>query len=234
MTETLQVWILDDEPIVADAQRALLRAAFPGVRVQVFARVDEVLSALSDDRSPHLLVADLRMVGTEGEMGGAQAVRAARERHPDLPIVVHTAWPREATALMGDVVGVTVLAKGDPDTFLQHVRSLMAVRGFTNTRLLTAGVDGRYVADLPPLLSRGWQIGGLAAAAGVWAATLLPVTSGMSRQEDGIAILFCILGGAIIGTSRVMQPAWARALATFFGCLIIMAASILVPLLRFS
>lgn len=65
--------------------------------MQVESDAAAALSALAD-RSFHLMVSDIVMAG---EMDGVALAREARQRHPDLPIVLVTGYSTTSTANIG-------------------------------------------------------------------------------------------------------------------------------------
>ncbi len=78
------IWLIDDDPsMLWVLERALGQAAF---EVESFGNGDEALGALAQ-RTPAVLVTDVRMPGTDGL---SVAERTRRER-PDIPVIVMTA-----------------------------------------------------------------------------------------------------------------------------------------------
>ncbi len=79
------VWIVDDdESIRWVLEKALSRENVP---LKTFSSADEVLKALETDQ-PQVLVSDIRMPGTSG----LKLLEVAKERFPDLPIIIMTAF----------------------------------------------------------------------------------------------------------------------------------------------
>ncbi len=79
------VWIADDDDSIRWVlEKALSRESIP---LRMFSCADEVLLALEDD-VPQVLVSDIRMPG----MSGLHLLEKARERFPQLPIIIMTAY----------------------------------------------------------------------------------------------------------------------------------------------
>lgn len=79
------VWIVDDdESIRWVLEKALSRENMP---LRTFSSADEVLEAFEIDQ-PQVLVSDIRMPGTSG----LKLLEVTKERFPDLPIIIMTAF----------------------------------------------------------------------------------------------------------------------------------------------
>ena len=106
------VVIVDDEPFVSRViERTLVEA---GYEVQTAANAVEAL-ALLHGPCPDLLIVDHRLPGPTGE----DIIRAARTRHPDLPILRITGGPVEPTF---DATVQTLPKPFDAETLLAAVR----------------------------------------------------------------------------------------------------------------
>lgn len=81
--------VVDDDQGIRAALRSLLRSV--GYRVRVFADAPTFLADAAEHR-PDCLVTDIQMPG----MGGLELQRAVRQRYPDLPVIVVTAFPEDA------------------------------------------------------------------------------------------------------------------------------------------
>ena len=100
MTETWDVLVVDDEPVVRDGIRLLLRAA--GLRV---ATVGDAGSALAHPAAAgcRLLLCDLMLPDLSG-IELAEKVRVAR---PDLPIVIITGYGTPENAARAVEAGIS-------------------------------------------------------------------------------------------------------------------------------
>lgn len=85
-----RVWIVDDDRSLRLVLVDTLRDA--GIDVTAFEGVVAVVEAMRDD-APDLLVTDVRM--TDGD--GLSMIAQLRERHPDLPVIVMSAFTDVAT-----------------------------------------------------------------------------------------------------------------------------------------
>lgn len=84
MTQTMEIWVVDDdESIRWVMQKSLIRA---GMNVQVFEGAAELFDALLEDQ-PDVLVSDIRMPG----VNGLELMERVRRDHPDLPVIIMTA-----------------------------------------------------------------------------------------------------------------------------------------------
>jgi two-component system nitrogen regulation response regulator GlnG len=79
------IWIVDDDQSIRWVlEKALARENFP---TRSFANVREALAAMERE-SPQVLVSDIRMPGASG----LELLQAVRERLPDLPVIIMTAY----------------------------------------------------------------------------------------------------------------------------------------------
>jgi two-component system response regulator DevR len=76
--------VLDPHPLYHEGLRALLTPL--GITVVGACRSPATALTLLDERQPDVFVAEID--GPEGPAEGVECVRRARERHPDLPIVI--------------------------------------------------------------------------------------------------------------------------------------------------
>jgi CheY-like chemotaxis protein len=92
---SVSILVVDDEPDVPDLFRQRFRReARQGTYVLHFAASgEEALDRLAHDIEPHLIVilSDINMPG----MDGLELLRAVKERHPDLPVMMVTAYGDE-------------------------------------------------------------------------------------------------------------------------------------------
>jgi len=83
---TNTVWIVDDDRSIRWVlEKALARAH---IRSASFASADEALQKLAAGEAPRVLVSDIRMPGASG----LDLLREAKQRHPDLPVIIMTAY----------------------------------------------------------------------------------------------------------------------------------------------
>ncbi|HSQ02544.1 MAG TPA: sigma 54-interacting transcriptional regulator, partial [Burkholderiales bacterium] len=79
------VWIIDDDRSIRWVfEKALTRES---IAFKAFASAQEALAALDTD-APQVLVTDIRMPGESG----LQLLQKAKERYPDLPVIIMTAY----------------------------------------------------------------------------------------------------------------------------------------------
>ncbi len=79
------IWIVDDDRSIRWVlEKALARASLPCVS---FANASDALATL-DRETPQVLVSDIRMPG----ISGLELLRAMKTRHPDVPVIVMTAY----------------------------------------------------------------------------------------------------------------------------------------------
>src|SRR5437763_6175671 len=79
------VWIVDDDRSIRWVlEKALARE---GIAYKTFASAYEVMQALAVNR-PQVLVSDIRMPGESG----LALLSKAKERYPDMPVIIMTAY----------------------------------------------------------------------------------------------------------------------------------------------
>jgi len=80
------VWIIDDDRSIRWVlEKALGRE---GIECASFGTADEALAALAAGKLPRVLVSDIRMPGTSG----LDLLRRVKQEHPDLPVIIMTAY----------------------------------------------------------------------------------------------------------------------------------------------
>jgi len=80
------VWIIDDDRSIRWVlEKALGREGIPA---KSFGSADEALSALGSGQKPQVLISDIRMPGSSG----LDLLRAVKANHPDLPVIIMTAY----------------------------------------------------------------------------------------------------------------------------------------------
>lgn len=79
------IWVVDDDRSIRWVlEKALARAGLP---CESFACASDALNAL-ETRAPQVLVSDIRMPG----VSGLELLREVKARHPDVPVIVMTAY----------------------------------------------------------------------------------------------------------------------------------------------
>ena len=80
------VWIIDDDRSIRWVlENALIRESIPA---KCFSSADEALAALDSGQQPQVLISDIRMPGSSG----LDLLRHVKTRHPDLPVIIMTAY----------------------------------------------------------------------------------------------------------------------------------------------
>ncbi len=80
------VWVIDDDRSIRWVfEKALAREGIP---FKTFAQANEAIEALTVAGAPQVLVSDIRMPGTSG----LELLQNLKQRYPDLPIIVMTAY----------------------------------------------------------------------------------------------------------------------------------------------
>ena len=111
------IWVVDDDQSIRWVlERALQREGFA---VRTFEKADDCLSALESDQ-PRVLLSDIRMPGTDG----LTMMNRVKERYPNLPVVIMTAYSDLESAVSSFQGGAfEYLAKPfDLDNAVQLVR----------------------------------------------------------------------------------------------------------------
>lgn len=80
------VWIIDDDRSIRWVlEKALGR---DNIAVRSFSSADEALAALASGLPPQVLISDIRMPGASG----LDLLRQVKAQHPELPVIIMTAW----------------------------------------------------------------------------------------------------------------------------------------------
>jgi len=110
MSETIQILIVDDHPIVRDGLVAILNTQ-PDFEVLGEAASGEEALTLFQRQTPDVILLDLEMPG----MDGVQVIRQLREIQPDVKVVVFTAFDTDERILSALQAGAKgYLLKGAP------------------------------------------------------------------------------------------------------------------------
>ena len=84
MTETNQVWVIDDDRSIRWVlEKALTKA---GMQVTCFSNANGVIEALERGQ-PEAIISDVRMPG----MDGFTLLEKIKQKHPDVPVIIMTA-----------------------------------------------------------------------------------------------------------------------------------------------
>ncbi|HSJ24765.1 MAG TPA: ATP-binding protein [Longimicrobiales bacterium] len=110
----------DDDAVRSFARRALERAGF---RVRVSASGDEALDVLAGDHDIRLVVSDVIMPG----MSGAALGREIADRHPGMPILYTSGYPKDEMTWRGSIpADVAFISKPySLDELARHVADLV-------------------------------------------------------------------------------------------------------------
>src|SRR5690606_2100081 len=137
------IWVVDDDRSIRWVlEKALARAGLP---CESFACASDALTAL-ETRTPQVLVSDIRMPG----ISGLELLREVKTRHPDVPVIVMTAYSDLDSAVASFQGGAfDYLAKPfDVDDALALIRRAM---GSPETDLSSAlSASESQVAGAPP------------------------------------------------------------------------------------
>ncbi len=95
------VLIVDDDEVI----RSLLRLTLPDEGYDLVEAQDgDQALQISDARRPALVLLDWRMP----RLSGADVLRALKERHPDVPVIVLTAEPEAKVRTQAETLGADV------------------------------------------------------------------------------------------------------------------------------
>jgi DNA-binding NarL/FixJ family response regulator len=110
-SDTVRVLVVDDDPNIAEALRALFESEPDFEVVAVVTDAGEVISSV-ERLSPTVVVLDIRMPGTDG----VQMARQLRVRAPETGIVAFSAFGDAGSVARMKQVGVAeYLVKGAPN-----------------------------------------------------------------------------------------------------------------------
>src|SRR5258707_15658560 len=128
------VWVIDDDRSIRWVfEKALAREGIP---FKTFAQATEAMEALDAAGAPQVLVSDIRMPGASG----LELLQTLRQRFPDLPVIIMTAYSDLESAVAAfqggafeylpkpfDVDQAVELVRRAMDESLRHVEAPPAV-----------------------------------------------------------------------------------------------------------
>ncbi|MBW2208617.1 MAG: response regulator, partial [Deltaproteobacteria bacterium] len=114
-----RILIVDDELVVRDSLKEWLEDE--GFRVDMVESGTEALERLAEE-SFHLMLLDIKMPG----MDGVEVLKRAREIHPELPVVMMTAYATVETAVEAMKIGAMdyLMKPFDPDSLVPLIVQL--------------------------------------------------------------------------------------------------------------
>ncbi|MEO5961983.1 MAG: sigma 54-interacting transcriptional regulator, partial [Thermomonas sp.] len=163
MADSVRIWVVDDDRSVRFVLAQALRDA--GYAVLAFDGAAKALQALEDEAQPDLVFTDVRMPG----MGGLDFLDVLKARHPQLPVIVMSAYT-DVTSTAGAFRGGAheFLSKPfDLDDAVALAQRALPGREAGNTAAIgqTADVgDARLVGEAPAMRALFRAIGRLAQA----------------------------------------------------------------------
>jgi len=117
MEKDISIIILDDEPIVCNQLANSLRKE--GYATEVFTNSQDTLDCLAKKRFD-ILITDLKMKGLKG----IDVIRFAKDKQPDIQVIVITGYATTATA--NEVLAAGALHFVPKPFKLQHIKDLIA------------------------------------------------------------------------------------------------------------
>jgi DNA-binding response OmpR family regulator len=149
MSQLSRILVVDDEGSIRQTLSAMLSRA--GYDVTSAGDGEEAV-ALLEQQAFDLLLVDLKMPG----MGGMQVVAAARQRQPDIAVIVLTGHGSLDTAIEGIHQGIFdyLLKTSEPSSVMERVKAALAAREKALRQRTLLDVVGTAVQEL-----RGSQSG---------------------------------------------------------------------------
>jgi DNA-binding NarL/FixJ family response regulator len=132
-TREITCLIVDDHEVVREGLRLSLSRA-SNIRVVGEAPDGETAVALAERRRPDVVVMDIRMPG----MDGLDATRLLRERAPDVPVILFTAYSDRPLLSRGIESGAKgyVLKEASHDTLLKAIEKVASGETFVDPALM--------------------------------------------------------------------------------------------------
>ena len=161
--DDMKALVIDDHPLMREAIRNVLGQLQPDAAIVMAADCEQGLDA-AEGMEADLVVLDLGLPG----LSGVRAIRAWRERHPGVPVVVLSATTDRQTVLAAIGAGAAgfIPKSSSNDVMLNAVRLVLA--------------GGRYLP--PEVLSHGSDVDHPRARAG-HATTMSIETLGLSARQ---------------------------------------------------
>lgn len=119
----IQVAVVEDEPVFADALAKAIREA-PGMQLHSIARSRREAGAMLNLPAAHVLVVDLGLP----DGSGVEVIRAAQGAWPDCTVMVSTAFGDEAHVLQSLEAGATgyLVKDSSPHNIVEEIRTAHA------------------------------------------------------------------------------------------------------------
>jgi DNA-binding NarL/FixJ family response regulator len=136
----VRVFIVDDHPVFRDGLRRCLEAGKETKVVAVAGSGDELWRAIRAHGRPHVVLMDVEMPGE----GGIELTKALHEKHPDVRVVMLTAFSdseRVFAALKAGAVGY-LLKNVSPDEIRRSV-----ARAAVGEPMLSGEIAGRVLRE---------------------------------------------------------------------------------------
>jgi DNA-binding NarL/FixJ family response regulator len=136
----VRVFIVDDHPVFRDGLRRCLEAGKETKVVAVAGGADELWRAIRAHGRPHVVLMDVEMPGE----GGIELTKALHEKHPDVRVVMLTAFSdseRVFAALKAGAVGY-LLKNVSPDEIRRTVERVAA-----GEPMLSGEIAGRVLRE---------------------------------------------------------------------------------------
>ena len=132
-THEITCLIVDDHEVVREGLRLSLSRA-PHIRVVGEAADGETAIALAERRRPNVVVMDIRMPGIDG----LEATRQLRDRAPDVPVILFTAYSDRPLLSRGLDSGAKgyVLKEASHDTLLRAIETVASGQTFVDPALM--------------------------------------------------------------------------------------------------
>jgi DNA-binding NarL/FixJ family response regulator len=159
MSDPIRVLIIDDHRMFADALQLLLRGE-KGIDLAATAATAEEALAISDSMQPDVVLMDIDLPGIDG----IEATRLIRQRHPEVSVVIITAYQQPdviAAAIDAGASGyvpkthaadelVSVIRRAAVGEMVLPSRDIAAILGRLQKTREIRTVEGHLLARLTP------------------------------------------------------------------------------------